>query len=105
MVLRTREAPPNIKLTSFLRPSGSVTAASNLLKHGVDFADAVTALEDEAALTRSDPDAQGEERFVSLGMDAQDLVLVTVFSYRTDAVRVISSRRASRAERRLYVDN
>lgn len=43
-------------------------AASNLLKHGVDFADAATALWDEEALTRSDPDAQGEERFVSLGM-------------------------------------
>ena len=42
-------------------------AASNLLKHGVDFADAVTALEDEGALTQSDPDAQGEERFVSIG--------------------------------------
>jgi uncharacterized DUF497 family protein len=48
-------------------------AASNLLKHGVDFADAVTALEDEAALTRADPDAPGEDRFVSLGMDAQGL--------------------------------
>lgn len=46
-------------------------AASDLFKHGVDFADAVTALEDEQALTRSDPDAQDEERFVSLGMDAQ----------------------------------
>ena len=77
-------------------------AASNLLKHGVDFADAVTALEDEAALTQSDPDAQGEERFVSLGMDAQGRVLVTVFSNRADSVRVISSRKASRAERRLY---
>ena len=41
-------------------------AASNLLKHGVDFADAVTALEDEGAFTQSDPDAQGEERFVSI---------------------------------------
>ena len=77
-------------------------AASNLLKHGVDFADAVTALEDEAALTRADPDAQGEDRFVSLGMDAQGRILVTVFSHRSDSVRVISSRKASPAERRLY---
>jgi uncharacterized DUF497 family protein len=84
---------------------GPDKAASHLLKQEVDFADAVTALEDEAALTRSDPDAQGEERFVSLGMDAQGRVLVTVFRFRTDAVRVISSPRASRAERRLYGDD
>ncbi len=67
-------------------------AASNLLEHGVDCADAVTALEDEASLTQPDPDAEGEERLVSLGMDAQGRVLVTVFSYRSDSVRVISSR-------------
>lgn len=77
-------------------------AESNLLKHGVDFADAATALWDEEALTRSDPDAQGEERFVSLGMDAQGRVLVTVFSLRADKTRLISSRKASPAERRLY---
>lgn len=77
-------------------------AASNLLEHGVDFADAATALWDEDALTRSDPDAQGEERFVSLGMDAQGRVLVTVFSFRADKTRLISSRKASPAERRLY---
>ena len=80
-------------------------AASNLEKHGVEFADAVTALEDEGALTRSDPDAEGEERFVSLGMDARGRVLVTVFSFRAEAIRVISSRKASKAERRLYGDD
>ena len=71
----------------------------------MDFADAVTALEDEQALTRSDPDVQDEERFVSLGMDAQGRVLVTVFSLRVDETRVISSRKASPAERRLYGDD
>jgi uncharacterized DUF497 family protein len=45
-------------------------AASNLPMHGVDFADAVTALGDEAALPRADPDTQDEERFVSLRMNA-----------------------------------
>ena len=45
-------------------------AASNLRKHGVNFADAVSALEDELALTLPDPDTPGEARYVSLGMDA-----------------------------------
>jgi len=77
-------------------------AASNLRKHGADFADAVSALEDERALTRPDPDARDEERFVSLGMDAEGRVLVTVFTLRTSSVRLISSRKASPGERRRY---
>lgn len=79
-------------------------AQSNLAKHGVDFADAATALADLRALTRPDPDAQDEERFVSLGMDARGQLLVTVFMYREDTLRIISSRKASRAERRRYGD-
>lgn len=77
-------------------------ARANRRKHGVDFADAVIALEDELALTIVDPDAAGEERFVSLGMDAEGRLLVTVFTWRGNRVRLISSRRATRAERRAY---
>ena len=77
---------------------------ANLRDHGVDFADAVIALEDEFAITRSDPDAEGEERFVSVGMDACQRLLVTVFTYRANCLRIISSRKASRLERRRYED-
>ena len=42
-------------------------AAENLRKHGVDFADAVIALEDENALTIEDSD-HDEQRFKTLGM-------------------------------------
>ena len=77
-------------------------ARANLRKHGVDSADAVIALEDDLALTIADPDAEGEERFVSLGMDAGGRLLVTVFTLRGKRVRLISSRPATRAERRAY---
>ena len=77
-------------------------AIANLAKHGVDFADAATALHDEGALTRVDPDSSGEDRFVSLAMDARGRVLVVVFTLREDVVRIVSSRRASRGERRTY---
>ena len=40
-------------------------AAENLRKHGVDFADAVIALEDENALTIEDP-GHAEVRFKTL---------------------------------------
>lgn len=74
----------------------------NAAKHGVDFADAVIALSDDAAVTIPDPDSEEENRFVSLGMDPNDRVLVTVFTHRGERIRIISSRRASRGERRQY---
>ena len=43
-------------------------AAANLKKHGVSFADAEGALEDPLALTVEDPDAEGEQRFITVGL-------------------------------------
>ena len=77
-------------------------AAANLRKHKVDFADAALSLEDPNALVISDPDASGEERFICLGADPEGRLLVTVYAQRGKRVRVISSRRASRGERRRY---
>lgn len=45
-------------------------AAQNLRKHRVSFSDAEQVLHDERALTIEDPDAEGEPRFITLGMDA-----------------------------------
>ncbi len=77
-------------------------ARTNLRKHAVSFADAALALRDERALVRHDPDSNGEVRFVSMGMDPMFRVLVTVFTHRGTRIRVISSRKATRAERRTY---
>jgi hypothetical protein len=67
----------------------------------VDFADAETALCDEMALTMRDDDPD-EERFVALGMDALGRLLVVVYEWREDDVRLISARKANRSERRQY---
>jgi uncharacterized DUF497 family protein len=80
-------------------------AAANLRKHKVDFADAVLALEDPLARTVHDPDGSGEERYVSLGSDPTGRLLVTVFARRKKRIRIISSRRASPAERRHYEEH
>jgi len=77
-------------------------AKANLRKHRVSFADAALTLEDPRALTIADPDASGEQRFVSLGSDPVGQVLVTVFAPRGRRTRIISSRKASRAEQRAY---
>ncbi len=79
-------------------------AIANLRKHGIDFADAAVSLEDPRALTMPDPDSAGEPRFLCLGTDPRGRVLVTVFTPREESTRIISSRRASRAERRIYED-
>ena len=77
-------------------------AAATLRKHGVDFADAALSLEDSRALTVADPDAGGEERFICLGADPEGRVLVTVYAESGPNTRIISSRKASPAERRRY---
>jgi len=77
-------------------------ANANLLKHGIDFADVPPCFDDDRALTLADPDSEGEERFLTMAMDAYGRVLVTCFAYREAAIRIISSRRASPGERRRY---
>ena len=77
-------------------------ARLNLRKHGVSFAHAEQALRDEGAITIEDPDAEGEQRFVTLGMDALGRVLVVVHAQRGERTRVISARKASRGETRKY---
>lgn len=79
----------------------SEKADQNLAKHGIDFADAVTAFEDLNAMTIADPDHE-EERFITLGMDAQARLLVVVYTYRGDALRIISARKAEKKERSQY---
>ena len=76
-------------------------AAANLTKHGIDFADAATILQDELALTVTDVD-HNEDRFVTLGQDALGRVLVVVYTWPGEEPRLISARRAEPRERRQY---
>lgn len=76
-------------------------ARTNLQKHGVDFADAVTVLEDEAAITLEDDDLD-EERFITIGLDAFGRVLVVVYTWRAELIRLISARQATPHERKHY---
>ena len=77
-------------------------ARLNDRKHGVAFADAVAALEDVTALTMRDPYPEDEERWITLGMDAFGRVLVVIYTWRGESVRLISARNATRRERRRY---
>ena len=79
-------------------------APSNLKKHGVSFADAEGVLQDPLAVTVEDPDAEGEQRFISIGLGSAGELLVVVWTERDDECRVISARRATRKERKQYED-
>ena len=55
-------------------------ARANLQAHGIGFAEAVTVLDDDFALTREDPGADDEPRFVTLGLS---VTLGTCWSWCT----------------------
>jgi uncharacterized DUF497 family protein len=78
-------------------------AEANLAAHGVSFAEAVTVLEDDFALTREDPDSAGEQRFVTLDTSGFGNLRVVVYTYREpDIIRIISAWRANRRQRLHY---
>ena len=77
-------------------------AAANLREHGVSFADAEGVLEDPLAITVEDPDAEGEQRFITVGLGSAGELLVLVWTERDDVCRPISARRATRKERKNY---
>ena len=77
-------------------------AAFNLKKHGVSFEEAASVLLDPLGLVREDPDAEGEQRLVSLGMSQHGRLLVVVYTLRDDHVRLISARKATKTEERQY---
>lgn len=76
-------------------------AAANLSKHGIDFADAVLVFSDDLAVTVSDNRFE-EKRFIMIGVDAFDRVLVVVYTWRRNEIRLISARQATRSERIQY---
>jgi uncharacterized DUF497 family protein len=78
-------------------------AKANLGTHGVSFAEAVTVLEDDFALTREDPDAYDEARLVTLGLSSLGSLLVVVYMYRRPGlIRVISAWKANKRQREVY---
>ncbi len=76
-------------------------ARANRANHGVSFADAVGVFEDRRALTTRDAHAS-EERFVTLGFDFLARLLVVCWTQRDNRIRLISARKATRAETNEY---
>ena len=76
-------------------------AKINKSKHGISFADTFAVFEDLNAVTIEDFQ-QDEQRYVTIGMDAFGRILVVVYTWREDNIRIISARKAIRYEVKQY---
>ena len=78
-------------------------AARNLQDHGVSFEDAASVFGDPLAGTIPDPEHSTEEpRFITIGVTPAQRLIVVVHTDRADRIRIISARRATRAEKKRY---
>ena len=78
-------------------------ATANVGKHGVQFSEAVGVFGDDYAITiRDDESDSDERRLLTLGMGIKGRILVVVYCYSGENIRIISARAAERPERDQY---
>lgn len=78
---------------------------ANKRKHHVSFEEAQTVFFDENATEFYDPEhSENEERFLMLGLSYRFRVLVVSYCFRRDdsEIRIISARKATKKEQRVY---
>jgi uncharacterized protein len=68
----------------------------------VEFADALGVFEDPGAITIEDTDSEEEQRILSIGLDVLGRIIVVAYTYRDDDVRLISARKATKKEVKIY---
>ena len=75
----------------------------NLKKHGVSFEEGATIFNDPEIATIFDPDhSKDEERYISIGTSIQGNLLVIVHTECEERIRLISCRKATNTERKVY---
>jgi hypothetical protein len=78
-------------------------AKANLREHGVSFEEAATVFLDPLAVTYPDPDHSDEEnREITIGHSASERLLFVSHVQRGDRIRIISTREATRKERKQH---
>ena len=79
-----------------------VKAGINVEKHGISFSDAEPVLFDPYGITVEDEAVNIEQRFITIGSDALSRILVVVYTYRDEDIRLISARLATKREQKNY---
>ncbi|HEY3413969.1 MAG TPA: BrnT family toxin [Armatimonadota bacterium] len=78
-------------------------ATRNVAKHGVPFEEACTVFGDPLEVTVEDESHSEEEaRFFSVGVSVSGRLLAVSYTERSDRVRILSARLASRREPKDY---
>ena len=81
-------------------------AEGNLAKHGLSFEEAITVFADPLARIFDDEGHSGDERReIIIGHSAQQNLILVSFRGVDDKVRILSARKATRAERKDYEEN
>lgn len=78
----------------------------NIVKHGIDFTTAARVFKDENRLEIYDKEhSETEDRYITIGIiDEVAYLVMVVYTEREDAIRLISARKATNQERRMYYD-
>jgi uncharacterized DUF497 family protein len=77
---------------------------ANLRKHGFDFADTEEVFAGVTLTYEDDRLAYGEQRWVTLGL-LREIVVSMVHTEQGDDIHMISMRKATRRERKIYFEN
>lgn len=81
-------------------------AQENLRKHGISFEEAKTVFNDPFSITIVNPKhSLNEERYIDIGLSIRGQLLVVVYTERQSNIRIISCRKATNAERKVYEQN
>jgi uncharacterized protein len=78
-------------------------AVNNLKKHRVTFDEAASCLLDPMALVDEDPDAEGEQRFIMIGMSCRIRLITVCYALPDEeTIRIISARKPTAREEASY---
>ncbi|MDX2100856.1 MAG: BrnT family toxin [Leptolyngbyaceae cyanobacterium bins.59] len=76
---------------------------ANLRKHGIDFIDVPLVFEGDILTIEDDRYSYGEQRFISFGL-LEGRVIAIVHTEREDCIQIISARKATKYEQRIYFE-
>ena len=75
----------------------------NIRKHGIDFLDVAKVFDGDILTIEDDRYEYGENRFITLGI-LRDHVIVIAHTETETLIRIISARKATRNEEKLYFE-
>ncbi len=78
----------------------------NIVKHGIDFTTAARVFKDQNRLEMYDEaHSDTEDRYITIGIiDGVTYLVMVVYTEREETIRLISARKATKQERRMYYD-